>query len=368
MAGPTVIDIVTRRVPLVTVYKDEAARIAAEYGVAVDGLELVRKGLTADDLRVEESERAVVMSITTDAIDRDGEVMLPKGAVLKDFKKNPVVQWVHDYDKPPVGTAAWIKPTEHGIASKVVYARRPATLPEAVEWFPDTLLDLNRQNVLRGASIGFVPLKSHAPTPKEIRANPDWAEIHRVHDKWLLLEFSLVPIPSNPDALVLAKTVNDPDAAENAPGSATADAGAEVVASDTLETSDAATVTPGALDAKSPSDSAVTTPGLDETEEWLAAHPDVSPRFGLWLRKVEHEAAVHAERLDAIEAHLAEPTVRVLAPVAKPPPPVYQIDPAALAAAINQSVERALGNVRTLPQDRIDRARGVVVIEPPQEH
>ncbi|MHC4506617.1 MAG: hypothetical protein ACYTFI_25275, partial [Planctomycetota bacterium] len=48
-------------------------------------------------------ERAVIAKISTVAVDRDGDVMLPSGADLSDYKKNPVVMFGHDQGAIPIG-------------------------------------------------------------------------------------------------------------------------------------------------------------------------------------------------------------------------------------------------------------------------
>ena len=43
-------------------------------------------------------EKADISLISSDAIDRDGEVVLPKGLELAYFQKNPIVTFAHKYD------------------------------------------------------------------------------------------------------------------------------------------------------------------------------------------------------------------------------------------------------------------------------
>ena len=44
-------------------------------------------------------------------------------------------------------------------------------------------------------------MESHEPDDKEIRRHPERSGARRVIDKWELLEYSVVPVPSNRDAL-----------------------------------------------------------------------------------------------------------------------------------------------------------------------
>jgi hypothetical protein len=48
---------------------------------------------------------------------------------------------------------------------------------------------------MNGKSIGFLRLKSHAPTSHEIAATPALATVTRIIDGWLLLEYACVFLP-----------------------------------------------------------------------------------------------------------------------------------------------------------------------------
>ena len=52
-------------------------------------------------------KRHVLAAVSTDAIDRDGEVVVPRGIDKTHFQKNPVVLWAHDYRTMPIGKALW---------------------------------------------------------------------------------------------------------------------------------------------------------------------------------------------------------------------------------------------------------------------
>ena len=55
-----------------------------------------------------------------------------------------------------------------------------------------------------GSSVGFVRLKSHAPSSHEIAANPDMAQVSRIIHKWLLIEYACTFLPMNQLSLVEA--------------------------------------------------------------------------------------------------------------------------------------------------------------------
>jgi len=128
---------------------------------------------------------------STEGIDRDGEVIEAKGWDLKNFKKNPVIYYAHDYKGLPVGRApkVWVS---------------DGTLRNHVEFPPDgtyELADIVRRLVdagyLRAESVGFIPKEWEDGDGEKIPK--------RTYKKAELLEISIVGVPSNPDALVSAR-------------------------------------------------------------------------------------------------------------------------------------------------------------------
>jgi len=153
-------------------------------------------------LRADPGERSVVARISTTAVDRDGDVMLPSGVDMTDFEKNPVVLFGHDAGRIPIGRADGMRRSRNTLEAKVKFAARPESLPEGQEWVPDTVFDLFQQGVLRAFSVGFTIDNAREADQKDIEMFGDG--VTRVITNWKLLEFSVVPIPANQDALVTA--------------------------------------------------------------------------------------------------------------------------------------------------------------------
>ncbi len=153
-----------------------------------------------------DGERADVSWITTEAIDRDAEIVLARGLNDSHFKLNPIVTLQHAYHLPPVGRSLWRKRAKdgplQGIKAKTQYPARPDTWDET--WPPDQVFALIQAGLLQGKSIGFLRLKSHAPTSEEIAAQPELAPVRRIIDEWLLLEYACTFLPCNQEALVEA--------------------------------------------------------------------------------------------------------------------------------------------------------------------
>ena len=150
-------------------------------------------------LTVNDGERSVVASITTNSLDRDGEVLIPQGCDATDFLKSPTVFFNHDYEKP-IGRCTDIRREPNSLIAKTRFATKPED--HTGEWLPDTVLSLFQQGVLSGFSVGFVPIESRRPSKKDRTQFGD--RVVRVYSKWKLLEYSVAPLPANQDALVTA--------------------------------------------------------------------------------------------------------------------------------------------------------------------
>jgi len=165
--------------------------ICEEHGLSED-VEFIRKGLVASDLKFEEGERAVISHITTDTIDRDGEIVDPKGAILEDYEKNPVVLFGHDHRRLPIGRNMWIKRDKKGLVAKTTYATHQLA---------EDVYQYRKQGFPLAQSIGFIPLQSE----RYEEGSPERKQgVLRKYTKWILLEYSDVPVPSNPDAVAIA--------------------------------------------------------------------------------------------------------------------------------------------------------------------
>jgi HK97 family phage prohead protease len=136
---------------------------------------------------IDDNEQTLTAYISTDTRDRHGEVLDPQGLDKKNYEKNPVVLWAHDYSQPPIGRAMWTKKDGVGVLSKVKFASTP---------FAQEIFQLYKEKVLNTFSVGFMP--------KEWEDGDGEKKPRRTYTKWELLEYSAVPVPANPDAVALA--------------------------------------------------------------------------------------------------------------------------------------------------------------------
>lgn len=139
--------------------------------------------------------------ITTAAIDRDGEVVMPSGMNSKHFESNPVLLYAHDATKP-IGKMVNMRRSDTVIEADFSLVPRPST--HEGEWFPDTVGALMKFGALNGTSIGFSPMKNGFRNATKGDTEKYGVGVSRVYSKWNLMEVSVVAVPSNQEALVAA--------------------------------------------------------------------------------------------------------------------------------------------------------------------
>lgn len=158
-------------------------------------------GKGSADIKVAEGAREFVAKITTNSIDRDREIVDPKGIDFAYYRKNPVILWGHNYSEPAIGRSQWIKTwTENGKAKGHI---SKGVIASGVQKAED-VFNLIQQGILNTTSVGFVPISGHEPTEKEIEADSSLKKVAYIHDKISMLEYSIVNVPANPEATIEA--------------------------------------------------------------------------------------------------------------------------------------------------------------------
>jgi HK97 family phage prohead protease len=139
--------------------------------------------------------------ITTEALDRDGEVVIPQGMNSTEYEANPVLFFNHDYTQP-IGKCVKLTRTPQAIKGEFVFAKRPEGYEGS--YFPEFVASLVSQGIVKGVSIGYRPEDGglrRATIDDRKRYGPS---VSTVFSKWKLLEVSVAPLPANPTALVSA--------------------------------------------------------------------------------------------------------------------------------------------------------------------
>jgi HK97 family phage prohead protease len=130
---------------------------------------------------IDESKYQATFVISDESVDRQGEIIKQDGWDFTNFKKNPVILFGHDSYDLPIGKAVDIY-TE-GDKTYAVIEFAAEIYDKAM-----TVFNMVKNGILNTVSVGFINLEYDN---NELTKNE-------------LLEVSIVPIPANPNAIVLA--------------------------------------------------------------------------------------------------------------------------------------------------------------------
>lgn len=148
--------------------------------------DIAKIGLSGDPLNKTDVSRQRKFTVSTAAVDRDNDSISVAGWKLDNYRKNPTVLFAHDYASLPIARAVSIG-IENG---KLV-----ATAEFAEHDMAETCLKLIDGGFLRATSVGFRPIAASRAVERD---GFDFKEQE-------LLEFSIVPVPANPEALIHAQ-------------------------------------------------------------------------------------------------------------------------------------------------------------------
>ena len=144
---------------------------------------------TKSDVTAAGDDRDQPMSfiISTDDVDRHGDVIVAEGWRLDSYLANPVFLWAHDYARPVIGRAVEVWSEPHRLLARMTFA--PTGFAQEVAL-------LYRSGYQRGVSVGFKPLRY-----EERRNDKTGAFLGIRFLEQELLETSAVPVPANSHAL-----------------------------------------------------------------------------------------------------------------------------------------------------------------------
>lgn len=146
-----------------------------------------------EPVEVEGESRTLRWVFSDGSVDRMTDTIDPKGWELDRYKANPVILWAHDASAPPIGLAANVSSDGTKLAGDVTFAEAD------VYEFADTIFRLVKGKFIRAGSVGFLPLEWKWTKDK---ARPNGIDFKRQE----LMEFSICPIPANPNALNEARS------------------------------------------------------------------------------------------------------------------------------------------------------------------
>lgn len=155
----------------------------------------IQKQFTIDVVKgIEETDEGLKVPFicSTGSVDRQDDTVDPDGWRLDNYKKNPVVLWVHDSRQPPVAKSLEIKVEDKKLKSTALFV--------TADLYPFGYMigQMYAKGFLNAVSVGFDPIKYARVEDKDRPWGIDFLEQE-------LLEYSCCPIPANPEALVEAK-------------------------------------------------------------------------------------------------------------------------------------------------------------------
>lgn len=149
--------------------------------------EKVRKVFTAEVKAAASgvTDYDITATVSTSTVDRQGDVIVPTGIDLANYKRNPVILWAHNYFALPVGKCIGISVNDDKVSMRIKWAAHE---------FAQTVKTMYADGFLSAFSVGFMPREVTEMTGNG-RAGYDYEACE-------LLEVSGVPVPANPEALV----------------------------------------------------------------------------------------------------------------------------------------------------------------------
>lgn len=134
-------------------------------------------------------EGEVEFVVSTNAEDAHGERMNVDGINTKDFMKNPIVLWAHDAFSLPIAKATKIWKEDNKLMARAQFYMQ--------DDFPRKVYNYIKDGFLNTVSIGGMV--------------DEWGKDGMTIAKMTMKEFSVVPIPANPEAMVANKSLDMSD-------------------------------------------------------------------------------------------------------------------------------------------------------------
>jgi len=142
---------------------------------------------------IDQATRRIDFIISTESVDRYGDVIRVKGWSLKPYKANPVVLFGHQNREPPVAQAVRVWKEDGALRATAQF------MSEDLSPFAHSIFRMYEERFLRATSVGFMPREW------DFIQDADGNITGYDFVKSELLEFSAVPVPANPEALVNAR-------------------------------------------------------------------------------------------------------------------------------------------------------------------
>lgn len=148
-------------------------------------------------------ERTVRFRISSEVVDRDGDILIADGCDFGNFMKNPVFLPFHKADSFPLGKVVSVFVENNAVYADVYFptveemATNPGDASEKAK-LVDFTYHCYKNGMLNAVSVGFI-----AKETENILDGEGYITGHKFL-QWELLEFSAVAVPANQDAVAQA--------------------------------------------------------------------------------------------------------------------------------------------------------------------
>lgn len=141
--------------------------------------------------------------VSTESIDRDGDIIRVNGWDLKNYKSNPVVLYGHGHSSDnglPIGRATKLWKDTSALPKKLMMEME--FIPKEIYPFAGLVRELVDKGFIKTGSVRFLPKEFKEIDVSDIPENYTGLK-GREYTKQEMVEYSVVPLPANPDCVKL---------------------------------------------------------------------------------------------------------------------------------------------------------------------
>jgi len=173
--------------------RDEFLKLLKEAEKNGGSIPRAHKDVTVTVKDSDDEKRRITFVASTEDVDRDNDTIRVDGWSWKNFLKNPVMPWGHNYSLPPVARIpkVWIEDK-----ALMIEAEFPTVDTVGENSFEDKIYKMYRDKFLNTVSVGFNPTRYEWVERDKGAMGIDFIE----QELW---EVSACTIPSNPNAVMV---------------------------------------------------------------------------------------------------------------------------------------------------------------------
>lgn len=172
-----------------------------KHGSETVGLRVQRSAEIKAVRMTDEGDSVYRFVITSNTPDRYNDIVEAQGGDFTHYMRNPVVFYNHNThgDMLPIGKCLSFEVQDNKIIAEVVFDKE--------DEFACRIESKIARGYLNAVSIGFIPLEGYECSPNDLGLDSSTlrpiSNTVGVYTKWEIIEFSVVGIPANTDALLV---------------------------------------------------------------------------------------------------------------------------------------------------------------------